>query len=145
MSIPTLFLLTPRSIVVVHGLNPTADLNYAWKTWTTEDGVCWLTHPNLLPKVLPRARILLYSYNSKLCMNHRFLDQARDLLDRLHGSRLEDPRRPLLFIAHSLGGLVVKAVCVLCLPFFQIRFELSTAWLCIGFGLDKEWRRSGPI
>jgi pimeloyl-ACP methyl ester carboxylesterase len=118
MSTPTEFLLTHRSIVVVHGLNPTSNLNHAWKTWTIEYGVCWLTHQDLLPKLLPRARILLYSYNSKLvCMDHRFLGQSRDLLERLLSSRLEDPQRPLLFIAHSLGGLVLKAVSVLCLPF----------------------------
>ncbi len=39
-------------------------------------------------------------------------DVARELLTRLHGKRrtTAERARPILFIAHSLGGVVVKQV-----------------------------------
>lgn len=37
-------------------------------------------------------------------------DHAGNLLDRLDMKRLDHPDRPILFIAHSLGGIVVKKV-----------------------------------
>ena len=40
-------------------------------------------------------------------------DVAQELLNRLHGDRrsLAERKRPIIFIAHSLGGVVVKKVC----------------------------------
>ncbi|PYI10351.1 kinesin [Aspergillus sclerotiicarbonarius CBS 121057] len=99
-------------IVAVHGLNPKSKKNHAEKTWET-NGKLWLR--DFLPRQLPRARIFLFSYNSKVAIQSSAAgvrEQAHVLLDRLRLERENCQSRPLLFIAHSLGGIVVKEALV---------------------------------
>ncbi|KAI2830139.1 hypothetical protein CBS76997_3623 [Aspergillus niger] len=99
-------------IIAVHGLNPKSKKNHAEKTWES-NGKLWLR--DFLPKQLPRARIFLFSYNSKVAIQSSAAgvrEQAHVLLDRLRLERENCEYRPLLFIAHSLGGIVVKEALV---------------------------------
>ena len=74
----------------------------------------WLR--NALPDHLPKARILIYGYDTKLADSSSFQNLA-DVASRfrvalrLHLGTLP-PNRPLIFIAHSLGGLVLKQTLV---------------------------------
>ena len=99
-------------IVLVHGLggNPK-------KTWTAErSGTYWPAQ--LLPPVLKeqRARILVYGYDSSVASftdgvsNDKIHNHAESLVATLAANRRQDDalERPIIFIAHSLGGLVVK-------------------------------------
>lgn len=59
----------------------------------------------------------MYEYTSnavrlswRIIKGDEFDKQALDLLERLSLKRKSDPRRPILFIAHSLGGILVKTV-----------------------------------
>ena len=70
---------------------------------------------DLLPENLPQARVLTYGYDTHL--GHRFgpsrsqksvYEFANDFLLELEAVRRSEPTRPLLFLAHSLGGIVVK-------------------------------------
>ncbi|OAL23237.1 hypothetical protein AYO22_06287 [Fonsecaea multimorphosa] len=70
---------------------------------------------DLLPHTVPNARILAYGYDTHL--GHRLssprsqksvYDFAKDFLTELEAARRSQPTRPLLLIAHSLGGVVVK-------------------------------------
>lgn len=70
---------------------------------------------DLLPVTVPNARVLTYGYDTKI--RHAFVgpvssnsvaDHGWDLLCALGDVRSDNPSRPLLFIAHSLGGLVTK-------------------------------------
>lgn len=98
------------SIVAVHGLNPKDKTFHAEDTWSCE-GKLWLR--DFLPDKLPRARILLFGYNSNVGFESSAAgvrEQALNLLNRLWLLRQGNHVRPLLFIAHSLGGIVVKEV-----------------------------------
>lgn len=100
------------SIVVVHGLNPLNTPNHAWMTWTHENGKLWLR--DFLPEEHPTARVLLFGYNANVAFNTSTAgvnEQANQLLNRLWLRRDGDEcTRPIIFIAHSLGGIIVKQV-----------------------------------
>lgn len=70
---------------------------------------------DLVPITVPNARVLTYGYDTHI--RHRLgpvvskntvYDIAWDFLVSLEAARRYEPSRPLLFIAHSLGGIVVK-------------------------------------
>ena len=80
-------------------------------TWATST-VCW--PKDLLAKDLPAARIMTFEYDT-LKLNEpppQIRDLAKILLDSLTINRRLNRAgsRPLIFVAHSLGGLLVKRV-----------------------------------
>ena len=96
-------------IVAVHGL-----LEGALDAWK-EGETSWLADPDYLPKDIPSARIMMYGYDSRVALSQSVagVDQfAEMLLNYLEQERRNESEkhRPLLFICHSLGGIVVKTV-----------------------------------
>ncbi|KAF1952737.1 TPR-like protein [Byssothecium circinans] len=99
-------------IVAVHGLNGDRE-----KTWTASSGVNWLR--DLLPQDLPNARIISWGYDAN---THRrsgvscqyLFDHARTLVSDLCLERqvTQTSRRPIIFVAHSLGGIIVKSALI---------------------------------
>lgn len=106
-------------IIFVHGLGGTArktwswerNVDYFWPTWLTEeDG-------------LSSYRVFTYGYNSNFKgagTNLNIIDFAKDLLfqmlvfsDGLGEGRVPVGHHPIIFVAHSMGGLVVKKAYVL--------------------------------
>lgn len=97
-------------VVFVHGL--TGDRE---RTWTYPgNGVCWPR--DILPQHLPHARILTFGYDAYVV---RARDQvasidiahhANDFLNCLANERMDSrsAKRPLILVAHSLGGLLCK-------------------------------------
>ncbi|KAK4139151.1 uncharacterized protein C8A04DRAFT_33378 [Dichotomopilus funicola] len=76
----------------------------------------WLE--DFLPDAFPKARIMTFGYDSGLAFNRSKAGVesfARDLLNRLRmlRSSYEAKHRPLVFIAHSLGGILVKNALVI--------------------------------
>ncbi|KAJ5716382.1 tetratricopeptide and DUF676 domain protein [Penicillium malachiteum] len=96
-------------IVLVHGLN-----GDAFSTWTVEKPKRCFWPGDLLPPLLPNARIMTFGYNANLfhdSVDGRIAEFAENLLAELHAERGDIPdhvTRPLIFICHSLGGIVVK-------------------------------------
>ncbi|KAI8944802.1 Alpha/Beta hydrolase protein [Xylaria longipes] len=100
-------------IVAVHGLN-----GDALGTWTSrKNGVCWLNDQGFLPKYIKNARVLVWGYNSSFGSltgvepsGNRIHHHAQTLVAQLYADRkLENmTERPIIFLCHSLGGLLVK-------------------------------------
>ena len=78
----------------------------------------WLR--DFLPEKIPRARVWTWGYDSRThTRSHReylttkkLYDHGKELVFYLDGARRESNshQRPIIFIAHSLGGIVVKNV-----------------------------------
>lgn len=101
-------------ICFVHGLTGNRD-----STWTA-DGQSTPWPATLLPPRLSRARILTYGYDAyilrkSVTSSNRLIDHATNLLNDLTTDRAncKASSRPLIFVAHSLGGLVSKKTILL--------------------------------
>ncbi|KAL2202595.1 hypothetical protein CC79DRAFT_1164027 [Sarocladium strictum] len=102
-------------IVFVHGLG-----GHALKSWwhsSSTAAVPWIADPDFLGEIYEKARIMTFGYNADLrrkVSSHRIIDHANDLLEGLVEVRRKSQGRPLMFVAHSMGGLVVKKALLLC-------------------------------
>ncbi|KAN0072906.1 ankyrin repeat domain containing protein [Elaphomyces granulatus] len=70
---------------------------------------------DLLPRTAPDARILTYGYDTKIrhlaigpVSQNTVYDHGWNFLCAVEEFRRKEPLRPLLLVAHSLGGLIVK-------------------------------------
>lgn len=104
-------------IVAIHGLN--GHYEKTWSSPAAADGgsdVNWLKE--LLPKQVSNARVMSFGYNSALQFSkstadtYTFADQLLEALMSKRGSDIER-QRPIMFICHSLGGIVAKQVSLL--------------------------------
>nr|VWP02414.1 D-xylose-proton symporter [Ganoderma boninense] len=80
-------------IVALHGLN-----GHAIRSWEYHDrGTTFMWLRDSLPENVPGARIMVYGYNANVLQDvstGRLRDQAAN--------------RPLILLAHSMGGLIIK-------------------------------------
>lgn len=91
---------------------------HAYKTWQHENGSLWLR--DFLPADVPFARIFTFGYESTVAFSNsvsKLEDKALDLLNQLSVERKSDNAakdvRPIVFICHSLGGIIVKKALIL--------------------------------
>ncbi|KAF4772744.1 putative phosphorylase superfamily protein [Colletotrichum scovillei] len=116
-------------IVAVHGLN-----GHREHTWTASGGKHWLR--DFLPTDLPNARVLCWGYDANTHSNsgvsiQYLYDHARELVADLARKRgltkvcshlavvssentdsNQSRERPIIFVVHSLGGIVVKSALI---------------------------------
>ncbi|KAL6890894.1 hypothetical protein GGI43DRAFT_209640 [Trichoderma evansii] len=95
-------------VVFLHGLT-----GHREKTWTAKgETEPWLK--TLLPKDLPTARIITYGYDADILNLTRVAGQntvrehAKSLINDLGALRTDTVGRPIIFVVHSLGGLVIQ-------------------------------------
>ncbi|KAJ8133016.1 hypothetical protein O1611_g607 [Lasiodiplodia mahajangana] len=101
-------------IIAIHGLNPRSksDADHAWDTWRTPagpSGRLWLRDD--LPQYVPESRIFLYEYNATAVYGKdrdTFIGKANELLEAIRVERDGVESRPIIFLCHSMGGLLVK-------------------------------------
>lgn len=80
-------------------------------TWEADDGTVWPR--DLLPKEMKNVRVLTYGYNGSIMDTTSVAeigDHALNLVGRLDDERSEPHAqvRPIIFIGHSLGGIIIK-------------------------------------
>ena len=101
-------------VVAVHGLQGSAI-----KTWEHSNGKMWLK--DFLALELPFARIMTFGYDSTVLLSKSVAeieDKALELLNQLSLERTslqpaDSDGRPIIFICHSLGGILVKKAIIL--------------------------------
>ncbi|KAK4465805.1 hypothetical protein QBC42DRAFT_332991 [Cladorrhinum samala] len=93
-------------VVFVHGLR-----GHPIDTWSV-DNVCWPR--DLLKDDFPDARIISYGYDANIdnlgsnASQNGIFGHCQNLAARLAHLRYSAPDRPIIWIGHSLGGLVIK-------------------------------------
>ena len=98
----------------MHGLNPRSKSaeDHAWDTWRTpsgKDGRLWLRDD--LPQCVEKPRIFLYRYDATAVYGKdrdTFVGKASELLEAIRIERVDVETRPILFLGHSMGGLLIK-------------------------------------
>ncbi|RMJ26096.1 LipA and NB-ARC [Aspergillus sp. HF37] len=103
-------------IVFIHGLN-----GHPYNSWASQN-LFWPV--DLLPDILgpKRVRVLTYGYDANVhaftdgASNDRIHNHAETLASKLAANRnlRECSDRPIIFVCHSLGGLVVKRALIHC-------------------------------
>ncbi|KAJ6118297.1 hypothetical protein N7471_013764 [Penicillium samsonianum] len=93
-------------IIAIAGLD-----GHAYGSWQGRGnlGRMWLR--DFLSKDLPQCRTMIYGYNSKLSSHgvDTILDYGRELMEEIKKIRntKELQQRPLIFIAHGFGGIIL--------------------------------------
>jgi len=94
-------------IIAIHGVGA-----HAIDTWTHRaKDVNWLIDERMLRQDVPNARVMIYGYESQwkgpetltTTVNHI----AESFVDRLITQRAETGARPMIFVAHCFGGIVL--------------------------------------
>jgi hypothetical protein len=96
-----------------------------------------------LPIDFPRARIMTYGYDTTLLKSNSFQtidDLAQFLLAKLKSiGKAQTFTRPMVFLAHSLGGLILKrALCYLADSGAAEDFMLQKVRMVIFFGVPSK-------
>ena len=108
------------SVVAIHGKGAHPSDTWAARVNGAEDdhnptNYCnWLNDPEMLPSKIPGARVLRCGYQSDWIGTDANYTRpsliAESMLKDLSQHREHEPERPLVFVAHSFGGLVLLKV-----------------------------------
>lgn len=97
-------------IITVHGL-----AGHPQNPWTNVSTQHYWPSKSL-PEDIPKSRIMAFGYSTSNSPFHKstaiISDIAKQLLSHLISKRESESqrRRPIIFVAHSLGGIVIKEV-----------------------------------
>jgi hypothetical protein len=121
-------------IVAVTGLG-----GHALGSFRSADGMSvWLR--DFAPQDIPQARFVTYGYDTAVVAsdnNQGVRELARTLLDGLaiFRQRTQTQRRPLLFVCHSLGGVVLKEALVMSSKVTEVKYKKLLEAATVTYGL----------
>ncbi|KAF8244089.1 hypothetical protein K440DRAFT_559851, partial [Wilcoxina mikolae CBS 423.85] len=94
------------SVIAITGLG-----GHAFGSWRNRKTRAMWLH-EFLPQQLENIRIMTYGYDSSLKDPNgaNLTDYRRGFIEQLENARVNCPKRPLIFIGHSLGGILVLQV-----------------------------------
>ncbi|KAL7810778.1 hypothetical protein V8C44DRAFT_350038 [Trichoderma aethiopicum] len=120
----------------------------SWQPRGNDKSYMWVR--DTLPELVPGVRFILYGYDTKLVGSKSFQtvpDLAINLINELKSGGWSSPSaKDLTFLAHSLGGVVLKQ-CLLMLADSGVTFEsiLQRTKGAIFFGVPSEGMSIGDI
>ncbi|CCA71494.1 hypothetical protein PIIN_05431 [Serendipita indica DSM 11827] len=99
-------------IIAIHGIN-----GHRENSWTADNGTMWLR--DILGADVPNARILTYGYDADttgfdVTSTSTIGRHAGTFIEALARQRLNAKQRPIIFLAHSLGGIILKKALNIC-------------------------------
>lgn len=121
-------------IVAVTGLG-----GHALGSFRSDDGLSvWLR--DFAPEDIPRARFITYGYDTAVVAsysNQGVHELAHTLLDGLvtFRQRTQTQQRPLLFVCHSLGGVVLKEALVMSSKVIDAKQQKLLEVMTVTYGL----------
>jgi hypothetical protein len=121
-------------IVAVTGLG-----GHALGSFRSADGASvWLR--DFAPEDIPQARIITYGYDTGVAAsvnNQGIHELARTLLDGLASfrQRTQTQQRPILFVCHSLGGVVLKEALVISSKAIEAKHKKLLEITAVTYGL----------
>ncbi|KAI0383586.1 hypothetical protein F5Y04DRAFT_278767 [Hypomontagnella monticulosa] len=99
---------TEVDIVAVHGIGVHPEETWVFKG----NDVNWLKHETMLPAAVPKSRIMAFGYASYWfgddAVKQSLDSVAKKLLVALKRQRKNCLNRPIVFIGHCFGGLVIQ-------------------------------------
>ena len=105
------------SICLIHGLAGNSKETWTFRSPKSRKAVFWPR--DLLPKQIPRARILTYGYETDVASSHYLTQRtlyghAKDLICELVSFREKENAldRPIVFIVHGVGGILIKSALI---------------------------------
>ncbi|KAK3305959.1 uncharacterized protein B0T15DRAFT_533930 [Chaetomium strumarium] len=116
-------------VVAVHGLN--GDCFTSWTGQSpSEPPTVWLNE--LLLQKLPRTRAMTFGYDASVIGNTSVAGvrgNARKLLLLLRNKREDDGslHRPIVFVGHSLGGIIIKQALTLARNEWKVYGDILTS------------------
>lgn len=120
----------------------------SWQPRGNDKSFSWIR--DALPELVPGVRFILYGYDTKLVGSKSFQtvpDLAINLIHELKTGGWSSPSpKGLIFLAHSLGGVVLKQ-CLVMLADSGVTFEsiLQRTKGAIFFGVPSEGMSIGDI
>lgn len=144
-------LIRGLSIICIHDLG--GHRERTWETTkesSTEQSVLWPR--DLLPRCIPHARVMTFGYDSEVpsvryLMQRIMYSKSKIMLSHLKEARntKEATHRPIIFLAHGLGGLIVKSALIHADREEQrfSGFKLSTAGVLL-FGTPHQGTSNTP-
>lgn len=127
--------------MAIHGPGGDPVTSWAFNQGDGKRVVNWLTDDDMLPKILPNARIMRFGYPPVAPLSleswkgpiSESLALTDVLLSRLNAVRTDCPYRPIIFIGHGLGSLVVKNAVITIKPFAKQLHSLAGVTAGIAF------------